>query len=222
MDFHDVQLLSEYLDGRLGPAAVAGLESRLKDDAELAAVLSDLRLARNLARAVPQRRAPRNFTLRPGMRGLAAPIPPAFPVLRLASAVATLIFLVTVAVNQLAPLAASRQAAPASAAYGFGGGGPPAEVATPPLPAAAAPAATAPPLLAAAPSAGTEATQSAPDLQAKSLQKPPEATVAPPLVAAPWQWILAGLAVAFAFGAWVLYAAASRKFRRQMADQSRR
>src|SRR5512143_143685 len=99
MNFHDVEALSEYLDGRLEPSAAARLEVRLSQDRELQATLNDLRMARTLARAVPRRKAPKNFTLRPGMRGLSAPTPPAFPVLRLASVMASLLFLGPVAVN---------------------------------------------------------------------------------------------------------------------------
>lgn len=226
MNFHVVEALSEYLDGRLGPSAAAELEVRLRDDRELQATLNDLRMASTLIRAVPARKAPRNFTLRPGMRGLSAPTPPAFPVLRLASVMASLLFLGTVAINTVVPLAARQRAAAPVAGYGLGGGGGAAEVATPMPPAAAAPLATAPSLLAAAPSLAPEPTQAAPDLQAKSLPQPPAASQSAatpqPTIPAFWQWILAGLALILAVGAWVLNAAASRRFRRQTSGKSGR
>ncbi len=225
MNFRDVELLSEYLDGRLAPSVVVRLEARLRDDQELRSALDDLRTARNLLRALPRRKAPRNFALRPSMRRLSAPAPPAFPILRLASVVASLLFLGTVAANQLVPLAANRQAMAPAAAYGMGGGGGggAAEAATPMPPAAAAPMATAPSLLAAAPSAPPEATQAMPDLQAKSLPQPPveaqRAAAPQPPVPALWQWILASLAVVLALGAWALRAASSRRFRQQISDR---
>ena len=121
MNFRDVELLSAYLDGRLSPSVSARLETRLTSDRELRAVMDDLRSTRALFRKLPQRRAPRDFTLTPKMAGLKAPEPRAYPAFRLATALATLLFVVTFAVNGVAPLAAPSLAA-APAVGGFGGG----------------------------------------------------------------------------------------------------
>ncbi len=221
MNFRDVEALSEYLDGRLGSSDAAKLEARLAHDPNLQIVLTDLRTARRAARAVLPRKAPRSFALRPGMRGLAVPTPAAFPVLRFASVLASLLFLGTLAINGLVPLAASRQAAPA-AAYGMGGGGAPQELATP-APPAAAPAATTAPLLSAAPSLGPDATRVAPDLQAKSFQQPPPAPPPTPRAQPPipslWQWGIAALAILLAVVAWAVYASASHRFVRKMTTK---
>lgn len=123
MNFRDVELLSAYLDGQLSPFDSARLESRLASDPQLRAVMDDLRASRGLLRKLPQRRAPRNFTLTPKMAGLKAPEPRAYPTLRFATALATLLLLVSFAVNGFVPLAARSLAAAPAPAYGMGGGG---------------------------------------------------------------------------------------------------
>jgi hypothetical protein len=123
MNFHDVELLSAYLDGRLNPAESAQLESRLGSDPQIRAILDDLRTSRGLLRRLPQRRVPRNFTLTPKMAGLKAPVPRVYPSLRMATVLAALLFVITFAVNGMAPIAASRLAAAPAPAYGIGGGG---------------------------------------------------------------------------------------------------
>ena len=123
MNFHDVELLSAYLDGRLNPAESAQLRSRLGSDAQIRAILDDLRTSRGLLRQLPQRRVPRNFTLTPKMAGLKAPVPRVYPSLRMATVLAALLFVITFAVNGMAPIAASRLAAAPAPAYGYGGGG---------------------------------------------------------------------------------------------------
>lgn len=122
MNFRDVELLSAYLDGQLNPSDSARLESRISLDPQLSAVMDDLRAARGLLRQLPQRRAPRNFTLTPKMAGLKAPEPRAYPPLRLATALATLLLIASFAVNGLAPIANRSLAAAPAPAYGIGGG----------------------------------------------------------------------------------------------------
>jgi len=117
MNQRDVELLSAYLDGQLRPSDSARLEARLKSDAELVSVMDDLRAARNLLRRLPQRRAPRNFTLTPKMVGQNPPMPRAYPLFRLATTLATLLLFFTFGLNFLAPQLAS---APVG---GMGGGG---------------------------------------------------------------------------------------------------
>jgi hypothetical protein len=122
MNFRDAEHLSAHLDGQLGPSETAQLESRLAVDAGLSQVLDDLRIAKGLLGRVPRRKAPRNFTLNPLDARVRAPQPRAVPVLRFAGALASLLFLVTVAVNGVAPLAARSLAAAPPPGYGVGGG----------------------------------------------------------------------------------------------------
>ena len=113
----DLELLSSYLDGQLGPSDVSRLESRLKTDPQLADVLSDLRATRNLLRKLPQRRAPRNFTLTRKMVGQNPPLPRTYPLFRFASALATLLFFFSFGFNAVGRMAAQPPA------FGMGGGG---------------------------------------------------------------------------------------------------
>ena len=118
--FRDVEKLSAYLDGQLNPSEIARLEMRLQTDPELASVLKELRQARGILRQLPQRRAPRNFTLTPKMVGLKPPLPRTYPVFRFATVLATLLLFFTFATNFMAPRLV-RTAAPYP--YGIGGGG---------------------------------------------------------------------------------------------------
>ncbi len=120
MKFRDTELLSSYLDGQLSPSESARLESRLSSDANLRSVLNDLREARGVLRQLPARKAPRNFTLTRQMVGLKPPLPRAYPTFRFATALATLLLVVTFAVNALGPSLKYSAAAPAPA-YGLGG-----------------------------------------------------------------------------------------------------
>lgn len=99
----DIDKLSAYLDGQLKPSEAARLEARLQTDPELAAVLKDLREARDILRQIPQRRAPRNFTLTPEMVGTKPPMPRTYPVFQYASVLATLLLFFTFATNFMAP-----------------------------------------------------------------------------------------------------------------------
>jgi hypothetical protein len=119
MNFKDVELLSTYLDGQLNPSDSARLESRLKTDLELVAVMDDLRAARGTLHQLPSRRAPRNFTLTPKMVGVKPPLPRAYPIFRFASVFAALLFFLSYATNFVAP----RLSAASAPTYGYGGGG---------------------------------------------------------------------------------------------------
>jgi hypothetical protein len=118
--FRDVEKLSAYLDGQLKPSEIVRLESRLQSDPELATILKELRQTRSLLRQLPQRRAPRNFTLTPKMVGQKPPLPRTYPVFRFATVLATLLFFFTFATNFMAPRLV-RTGAPYP--YGIGGGG---------------------------------------------------------------------------------------------------
>jgi len=111
----DLEALSAYADGRLSPAESRVLEARLASDAELRAALQQIRATASLLRALPSVRTPRSFVLTPEMagvrrRGLG------YPALQLATAMATLGFIVTLGVDlfsfSVAP-SALRAAAPA-------------------------------------------------------------------------------------------------------------
>ena len=127
--FRDVELLNSYLDGELDDTQRQRLESRLGSDSELKSILDELREARVVLRRLPQRRAPRNFTLTPKMAGIKPPLPRAYPVLRFASVFAVFLLFFTFAVNSLPRLSLPmRAAAPAMEMQtGIGGGGEPEE-----------------------------------------------------------------------------------------------
>jgi hypothetical protein len=142
------------------------LESRLATDPELAATLQALRESRGLLRQLPKRRAPRNFTLTYAMVGKKPPLPRSYPMLRFATALATLLFGLSYAANTVTRFAAPAASAPF--AYGIGGGGGDGNMD------AAQPAATEPPIVAMAPAA-TEA----PATEAAATQPPAIAESAP-------------------------------------------
>lgn len=91
----DWEMLSAYLDGELPPREQARLEDQLNTNSELRAALEELRRTRSLLRSQPLVNAPRNFTLNPEMVGkkpekyIGSGL---FPVLRLTSVLASLLF----------------------------------------------------------------------------------------------------------------------------------
>lgn len=95
----DWEALSAYLDGELSKRELARLEDMLESSAEMRAALDDLRRTRMILRSQPSIRAPRNFTLSPRMAGVRPEKGSAFrlfPVMRLTSALATLLFVFVV------------------------------------------------------------------------------------------------------------------------------
>jgi len=97
----DLDRLSAYLDNTLSPADRARLEARLAREPELRAALNDLRVTVRLLRALPTLKPPRSFTLTAAQveavrrpRGLQL-----FPALRLATALATLLFVAVLAAD---------------------------------------------------------------------------------------------------------------------------
>lgn len=123
--FRDVEQLNAYLDGELDAAQRQRLESRLGSDSGLNSLLDELREARGVLRRLPQRHAPRNFTLTPSMAGIKPPLPRAYPVLRFASVFAVFLLFFTFAVNSLPRLSLPMgAAAPAAMEVGVGGGEP--------------------------------------------------------------------------------------------------
>ncbi len=230
--FRDVELLSAYLDGQLDSNESARLESRLKSDESLRAVMDDLREARGILRQLPQRRAPRNFTLTPQMAGIKPPAPRAYPVFRLAAAVATLLFLITFVVNGLSPVAAPRLAAAPAPAFGMGGGGVGGSAPNESAPALQEPATQAPaqPF---AQSMATAETPSAANDNSRVMTLAPKAAAPAPFSAAPaqvqpeapvrnqepvstiWQIALGIVTLILGLTAWFLRSSSERKFRKQ-------
>jgi anti-sigma factor RsiW len=93
---YDIELLSAYLDQEMDPVSRRRLEDRLKSNPELRAALRDLQQIRQILRAAPRYRAPRNFTLTPQMAGIRSsakrPARRIYPVFQFASALASFLF----------------------------------------------------------------------------------------------------------------------------------
>jgi len=120
--FRDIEQLSALLDEKLNPADTARLETRLASEPELRAVYDDLRHSRALLRRLPQRRAPRNFTLKPSAARVRPPLPRLFPTFRLASVLASLLLFFSLATNATLPRLAMMASEAPMYAYGMGGG----------------------------------------------------------------------------------------------------
>lgn len=121
-EFREIENLSAYLDGQLDSKESAKLESRLKSDPELESALQDLRSARGILHALPQRKARRNFTLTRQMVGLKPPLPRSYPLIRFATVFASILFLLSFTATALSPLAGFGGAAAPAPAFGMGGG----------------------------------------------------------------------------------------------------
>jgi anti-sigma factor RsiW len=220
--FRDMEILSEYLDGQLSPSERTRLEKRIQMDQTLAAALKELRLTRGLLRRMPQRRAPRNFTLTARMAGIRPPVPRLVPVFSWASAVAMVLFIFTLGTSLVGRLSFGA-AAPrlAAAPGGFGGG--PAAAATM-APANAAPATMEPAPLrtidqAVQETPTTEAfaksvPETTPPTAAQEIQ-PPSALKAPQKTFNPWLFIWPGLGVLLGILALLVWGLNQRAFQRK-------
>jgi hypothetical protein len=93
----DWQTISAYLDGQLSKRDKAQFEARLQSQPELRKGLEEIQRTRMLLRSLPQRRAPRNFTLSPSMVPKRYTIGRFFPSLRLASALASFLLMLAFA-----------------------------------------------------------------------------------------------------------------------------
>ena len=167
--FCDMENLSAYLDRQISQSERTRLEIRLQSDLVLAAALEEIRQTRALLQRTPQRRAPRNFTLKPRMAGIRPPVPRLVPVFSWASAVAMVLFIFTLGTSLVGqfPFGATAPML-AVAPNGIGGG--------PPIAATMAPANAAPATLVPAPP-GTDKTgigTSTPEAYVASV---PEATL---------------------------------------------
>lgn len=96
----DIERLSAFLDGALSKRQAERLEARLRVEPALQEALDELRMTSQLLGNLPEIRPPRNFTLTTAMAGIRER-QPAYPVLRLATALAALAFLSVVGVEAL-------------------------------------------------------------------------------------------------------------------------
>ena len=87
---HDLELLSSYLDGHLSLSEQEYVEERLESDLLYSDAFEKLRQTHLLLRSLPQRSAPRNFTLSTKPNENKANIPTFFQLFRFSSAVAAL------------------------------------------------------------------------------------------------------------------------------------
>lgn len=236
-NFRDIENLSAYLDGQLKDSDAARLEARLKSDPELDSVLRDLRATRGILRKLPARKAPRNFTLTRQMVGLKPPVPRTYPLFRLATVFATLLFVMSLSVNMLSPYVSFTNIPSPAFGYGGGGGGceepcePPSAVAQDSAPmeesaaATEAPAATEEAFAAemAPPNATEDTADSADGAATKSSEPPasdelPESAPQPEVQnEAPFSnaWVVGSLIVAVLGAAimWFMQSAARKKWR---------
>ena len=230
MNRRDIELLSAYLDGELKPSDLAKMEKRLQSDPQLESVLGDLRATRTLLRHLPPRKAPRNFTLTRKMVGQNPPLPRTYPIFRLATVVATLLFFFTFGINSF-----SSQMASQAVGFGMGGGNDSVAEQSQAMeaPAAPAPAETelyadsAPaeePPAAAAPAEATQAASTeeaarameTPTLKAageEPLQVQPETQNPAPPISSLWQIGLAGVAIVSALFMWLMRQLSARRWK---------
>lgn len=95
--------VTAYVDGQLSATEVAQFEAELQADTILQAEVEALRQLKIGLRALPRQRVPRNFTLNPAEYGKPAPAYDAqfYPVLRTATALAAIMFLLVVTLSLL-------------------------------------------------------------------------------------------------------------------------
>lgn len=87
----DWDTLNAYIDRQLSEKERATFEARLQSEPELYQAVRDIWQVKALIRSAPRHRAPRNFTLSPGRAGVRLRSP-LYPTFRLASVVASLLF----------------------------------------------------------------------------------------------------------------------------------
>lgn len=89
----EFEALSAYMDGELSKKARSQLETQLETNQELQETFEQLQRTRSVIRSLPKMRAPRNYFLTPEMAGVVQKTHKAFPILRLASVLATLVLI---------------------------------------------------------------------------------------------------------------------------------
>ncbi len=97
----EVEHLSLYLDGELSPEDAAYIQSLLAANAEARRALEELNTTRMLMGSLPEIRPPRNFYLTPEMVGIREKSA-AYPLLRFATALAAVGFVILVGLDALA------------------------------------------------------------------------------------------------------------------------
>ncbi len=105
-------MISAYLDNRLSPAEIEKIEIRTKNDPSFKKALEEIAYTRKMLRSLPQKRAPRNFTLSPAKTK--APIrnpwlQPAFKYVSIAAALITIVIFVSPFLLFGMPSAVSRE-----------------------------------------------------------------------------------------------------------------
>ncbi len=93
----DWEAISAYLDGQLSQYDRLGLENRFQTEKDLNAACTELRIIRKLLHSQPKIEAPKNFLLTPEMVRIKSGghrTPSAFPALRMAAILATVLFVV--------------------------------------------------------------------------------------------------------------------------------
>lgn len=96
----DLELLSSYLDDGLSAKQKDRLIERLEREPDLRWALEELRRTVSIVRSLPEVRPPRSFTLTPESAGIRTR-PAAYPLLQLATALATLAFVAVVGLDTL-------------------------------------------------------------------------------------------------------------------------
>jgi hypothetical protein len=107
----DLERLSAYLDGALSAKEASRLESRLEKDAILQQALRELKDTTRLLSLLSETPLPRSFTLTPEMVGIRERTR-VYPVMRLATALATFAFLLVVGVDAISKFALKGALAP--------------------------------------------------------------------------------------------------------------
>ena len=117
----DLEELSAYLDGQLGPAELARMESRLQHEPDLESALGGLRSTRAVLRGMVVRKAPRNFTLTHALVRPRPPLPASYGLFRFSGVAAAALLALTYVLNSLSAAPATMSA---PAPFGMGGGAP--------------------------------------------------------------------------------------------------
>ena len=109
----DLERLSAYLDGALSEKEASRLEARLREEPTLQQALQELKKTAQMVASLSEISLPRSFTLTPEMVGI-RDRPRIYPVMRLATALATFAFFAVVGIDAITNFALNGALAPAS------------------------------------------------------------------------------------------------------------
>lgn len=104
----DQELLSAYIDNELTASERLSFERRLQNEPELHSEIEELRSLKSMLHDLPDIAPPRSFTLDQSMVGKPRGFLP-FQYFRFASVFATMLFALTLTLNQMGPMASSQQ-----------------------------------------------------------------------------------------------------------------